>query len=235
MIIYPAIDIYEGQGVRLKKGKFNDVKVYGTPVELAQGFEKEGSDFLHIVDLNGARQDKNNNLNAIQAILNKTKMKVQLGGGIRDEKYAKALLAMGIEKIILGTAAIKNLDLIEALVAEYGDRIIVGIDAKEGKVAIEGWEEVSTMAALDLIKKLEKMGVKYVVYTDIAKDGMLAGPNFEIYEKLIQSCSLNIIASGGITDKDDLQKLEAIGVYGAIVGKALYESRINLKEVLSAD
>lgn len=232
MIIYPAIDIYEGKGVRLKKGKFDEVKVYGTPLDLAKMWEREGSKYLHIVDLNGARQDSNNNLNDIKEIIRSTSMKIQLGGGIRSLKYAEELLDTGVDKIILGTAAIKNISMIKELVAKYADRIIVGIDAKDGKVAVEGWEEVSSIDSLKLVKDLEDIGVKYVVYTDIAKDGMLSGPNFSVYEKLTINSSVNIIASGGITDEKDLIRLEAIGVYGAIVGKALYESRISLKEVL---
>lgn len=231
MIIYPAIDIYNGNVVRLRKGKFSEIVIYGTPIEVAKRWEYEGAEYLHLVDLNGARQD-GNNLLKIKEILENTNMKVQVGGGIRTLDYAFELLDMGVERIILGTVAIKNLDMLKILVDKYTDRVIVGIDAKDGIVAVEGWEEISGIDSIDLISKLEDIGVKYIVYTDISKDGMLSGPNFKVYEDLAKSTAVSIIASGGITIKEDLIRLREIGVYGAIVGKALYESRINLKEVL---
>ena len=234
MIIYPAIDIFNGDGVRLKKGKFSEVKVYGKPLELAKRWEEAGSKYLHVVDLNGARQ-VSNNIDFVKEIIKNTDLEIQFGGGIRSVEYAKRLLDLGIKRIILGTVAIKNIGMLKELINLYPDRIIVGIDAKDGKVAVEGWEEVSEIDSIDLFKKLEDIGVQYVVYTDIARDGMLTGPNFTVYEKLISESDINIIASGGITTPDDLIKLKEIGVYGSIVGKALYESKIDLKEVLNVD
>ena len=234
MIIYPAIDILDGKGVRLKKGKFNEVTVYGSPLDLSKRWEREGCKFLHIVDLNGAVQN-NNNLKDILEIKNNTNLSIQLGGGIRTLKYAKKILNLGIDKIIIATAAIKNFELLKSLVNEYGDRIIVGIDAKDQMVAVEGWKEISSIKSLDLIKKLEDIGIKYVVYTDISKDGMLQGPNFDIYKRLVKETNINIIASGGITTYEDVSKLRKIGVYGGIIGKSLYESIIDLKEIVDVN
>ncbi len=232
MIIYPAIDILDGNGVRLKKGKFNEVKVYGKPLELAKTWEKQGSDFIHIVDLNGAKQLYNNK-GCVLDIIKETNLEIQFGGGIRSIEYARELLKYGVKRIILGTVAIKDKSLLDELLEEYGDRIIVGIDAINGMVAVEGWREVSTVSSLDIIDDLIEKGVKYVVYTDISKDGMLQGPNFDVYRSIVTK-DIKVIASGGITTLEDVMNLREIGVYGAIIGKALYEKRIDLMEVLNA-
>lgn len=233
MIIYPAIDIYNSDAVRLKKGKFDEVTVYGKPVEVANRWQSEGSKYLHVVDLNGAIQE-GRNIVEIESIVKNTDLSIQCGGGIRSAEIAKTLLDLGVAKIILGTAAIKDKDLLVSLVNEYKERIIVGIDANSGKVAIEGWKEVSAMDSMTFIKELESIGVETIVYTDIAKDGMLEGPNFEVYEEIGKKSSIKVVASGGITVVEDLIKLKEIGVYGAIVGKALYEDRIDLKEAIDA-
>lgn len=234
MIIFPAIDIKDNKCVRLLQGDFDKVNIYGDdPSEMAKKWEDKGSQFIHIVSLNGARGEGNMNDESIKKILQTVNIPIQIGGGIREEKRVKELLDLGVNRVILGSMAVKNKELLEELVKKYKDKIVVSIDAKDGKVATEGWEEVSSVDSLQLCKELEEIGVKTIVYTDISKDGMMAGPNFDIYEKLSKETNLDIIASGGVTTIDDVTKLNSMNLYGAIIGKALYENKIELKEVLS--
>lgn len=232
MNIYPAIDIYNGQGVRLKKGDFNDMTIYGTPEVICEQWINDGATHLHIVDLNGARQS-GSNLETILKLVQQKKIKVQVGGGIRNLNIVKRLLEGGVDRVIIGTAAIKDWDFVETIIKDYPEKVVLGIDAKNGYVAVEGWEEATTTSALDFIEFLEQQGVKHIVYTDIAKDGMLSGPNFEVYEQLNKKATIKITASGGITTLSDVKKLKAIGVDGVIIGKSLYENKITLKEALS--
>lgn len=234
MIIFPAIDIKDNKCVRLLQGDFDKVNIYGDdPSEMAKKWEDKGSQFIHIVSLNGARGEGNMNDESIKKILQTVNIPIQIGGGIREEKRVKELLGLGVNRVILGSMAVKNKELLEELVKKYKDKIVVSIDAKDGKVATEGWEEVSSVDSLQLCKELEEIGVKTIVYTDISKDGMMTGPNFDIYEKLSKETNLDIIASGGVTTIDDVKKLNSMNLYGAIIGKALYENKIELKEVLS--
>lgn len=234
MIIFPAIDIKDNKCVRLLQGDFDKVNIYGDdPSEMAKKWEDKGSQFIHIVSLNGARGEGNMNDESIKKILQTVNIPIQIGGGIREEKRVKELLDLGVNRVILGSMAVKNKELLEELVKKYKDKIVVSIDAKDGKVATEGWEEVSSVDSLQLCKELEEIGVKAIVYTDISKDGMMTGPNFDIYEKLSKETNLDIIASGGVTTIDDVKKLNSMNLYGAIIGKALYENKIELKEVLS--
>lgn len=234
MIIFPAIDIKDNKCVRLLQGDFDKVNIYGDdPSEMAKKWEDKGSQFIHIVSLNGARGEGNMNDESIKKILQTVNIPIQIGGGIREEKRVKELLDLGVNRVILGSMAVKNKELLEELVKKYKDKIVVSIDAKDGKVATEGWEEVSSVDSLQLCKELEEIGVKTIVYTDISKDGMMTGPNFDIYEKLSKETNLDIIASGGVTTIDDVTKLNSMNLYGAIIGKALYENKIELKEVLS--
>lgn len=234
MIIFPAIDIKDNKCVRLLQGDFDKVNIYGDdPSEMAKKWEDKGSQFIHIVSLNGARGEGNMNDESIKKILQTVNIPIQIGGGIREEKRVKELLDLGVNRVILGSMAVKNKELLEELVKKYKDKIVVSIDAKDGKVATEGWEEVSSVDSLQLCKELEEIGVKTIVYTDISKDGMMTGPNFDIYEKLSKETNLDIIASGGVTTIDDVKKLNSMNLYGAIIGKALYENKIELKEVLS--
>lgn len=232
MIIYPAIDILDGQAVRLLKGNYNEVTVYGKPKDLSEQWMNSGSNNLHIVDLNGARQSGDNRT-SIYEILTQSKTFVQVGGGIRTLNQVVSYLEIGVSQIIIGTMAIKNPDLLQEIVNLYPDHITVGVDAKNGFVAVEGWEEVSSVDAVSWIKKLESQGVKRIVYTDISKDGTLAGPNFEMYKKVLKETSIEVIASGGISVLEDLLRLKEIGVHGVVVGKALYENRFTLEEALS--
>ncbi len=234
MIIFPAIDIKDNKCVRLLQGDFDKVNIYGDdPSEMAKKWEDKGSQFIHIVSLNGARGEGNMNDESIKKILQTVNIPIQIGGGIREEKRVKELLDLGVNRVILGSMAVKNKELLEELVKKYKDKIVVSIDAKDGKVVTEGWEEVSSVDSLQLCKELEEIGVKTIVYTDISKDGMMTGPNFDIYEKLSKETNLDIIASGGVTTIDDVKKLNSMNLYGAIIGKALYENKIELKEVLS--
>lgn len=234
MIIFPAIDIKDNKCVRLLQGDFNKVNIYGdNPSEMAKKWEEKGAEFIHIVSLNGARGEGNINDDSIKKIIQSVNIPIQIGGGVRDEKRIKDLLDMGVNRVIIGSMAVKNKELLKDLVKKYKEKIVVSIDAKNGKVAIEGWEEISSLDSIELCKELEEIGVKTIVYTDISKDGMMIGPNFHIYEKLSKETSLDIIASGGVTTLEDVKKLKLMNLYGAIIGKSLYENKIELKEALS--
>lgn len=231
MIIYPAIDILDGKAVRLFKGDYNKVTTYGRPSELAKKWRLSGSNHLHLVDLNGARQD-DDNVSTILYILKDKPAFVQVGGGIRTLKQVNRYLEIGVDQVIIGTMAIKNPKLLKSLVDQYPNQITVGVDAINGMVAVEGWEEVSSVDAIKWIKDLEQVGVKRIVYTDISKDGTLTGPNFDMYEKILKETTLEVIASGGIGVLNDLIRLKKIGLDGVVVGKALYEDRFTLEEAL---
>lgn len=234
MKLYPAIDLKEGQCVRLVQGDYNEVTVYGTsPCEMAKKWEALGGDYLHIVDLDGAKEGKAINGKAVEAIVAAINIPIELGGGIRTLDDIKVQLDRGVDRVILGSAAIKNKELVKEAIDRFGsDKIVVGVDAKGGQVAIEGWLEVTSTSALDFCKELEAMGVKTVIYTDIAKDGMMQGPNIEETRRLVEETNLEIIASGGVSSLTDLENLEKIHVHGAIIGKALYIGAIDLKEAV---
>lgn len=233
MIIFPAIDIKDNKCVRLLQGDFDKVNVYGNdPSLMAKKWEDKGAKFLHMVSLNGARGEGNVNDESIKKLLSTVNIPIQMGGGIRSKERVKELLDLGVDRVILGSVAIKDKDLLKDLISQYKEKIVVSVDAKNGKVATQGWEEVSDVNSLDFCKELEEMGVKTIVYTDISKDGMMIGPNFDIYEKLSKETNLDIIASGGVTSIEDVKKLKAMDLYGVIIGKSLYENKIDLKEVL---
>lgn len=234
MIIFPAIDIKDKKCVRLTQGDFDKVNVYGEdPSLMAKKWAGYGAEFIHVVNLNGSRDEVGINDETLAKVAKAVDVPIQVGGGIRDEKRAKELLDLGIDRVIVGTMAIENKELLKELIEKYGaDKIVVSIDAKNGKVATHGWEKVSDIDSVDLCKELEQIGVKTIVYTDISKDGMLEGPNFDIYKELSQKTSLDIIASGGVTSIYDVKRLLDMNMYGAIIGKALYDNRIDLKEVL---
>lgn len=233
MLIFPAIDIKDNKCVRLLQGDFDKVNVYGNdPSLMAKKWEDKGAKFLHIVSLNGARGEGNVNDESIKKLLSTVNIPIQMGGGIRSKERVKELLDLGVNRVILGSVAIKDKELLKDLISQYKEKIVVSVDAKNGKVAAQGWEEVSDVNSLDFCKELEEMGVKTIVYTDISKDGMMIGPNFDIYEKLSKETNLDIIASGGVTSIEDVKKLKAMDLYGVIIGKSLYENKIDLKEVL---
>ena len=234
MIIFPAIDIKDKKCVRLTQGDFDKVNVYGEdPSLMAKKWADDGAEFIHVLNLNGSRDEIGINDETLSKVAKSVDVPIQVGGGIRDEKRVKELLDLGINRVIVGTMAIENKELLKELIEKYkADKIVVSIDAKNGKVATHGWEKVSDIDSVDLCKELEQIGVKTIVYTDISKDGMLEGPNFDIYKELSQKTSLDIIASGGVTSIDDVKRLLDMNMYGAIIGKALYDNRIDLKEVL---
>ncbi|MDR2940155.1 MAG: 1-(5-phosphoribosyl)-5-[(5-phosphoribosylamino)methylideneamino]imidazole-4-carboxamide isomerase [Clostridiales bacterium] len=233
MIIFPAIDIIDGKCVRLKQGKFDDVTVFSDkPSLIARQWEDAGASFLHIVDLDGAKEGSSFNNGCIKEILGEINIPIQVGGGIRSINDIKEKINLGVSRVILGTAAIKEPGLVKEASRLFGDKIAVGIDAKNGYVAINGWQEISGKTAVDLCFELKGMGIKTVIYTDISKDGMMQGPNIETTKELIEKSGLNIIASGGISSYNDLVNVSKINAYGAIIGKALYEGSIDLKKAI---
>ncbi|MCX7709817.1 MAG: 1-(5-phosphoribosyl)-5-[(5-phosphoribosylamino)methylideneamino]imidazole-4-carboxamide isomerase [Clostridia bacterium] len=235
MILYPAIDMKDGKCVRLLQGRFDEVTVYSeNPVEMAEKWESTGAQYLHVVDLDGARSGEPKNLTVVSEIASKLKIPVQLGGGIRTMETIQSILGKGIERVILGTSAVKSPELVKEALKTYGNRIVIGIDAKDGMVAIEGWEKTSDFTAVDFAKKMRDLGAKTIIYTDIATDGMLAGPNLKAMEEIVKATGIDIIASGGVSKVEDIKNLKGTGVAGAIIGKALYTGNIDLKEALEA-
>lgn len=233
MIIYPAVDIKDGRCVRLRQGRYSDMTVFGDdPLEMALRWQRAGAHFLHVVDLDGARGQGKNNRELIGRIIRTLDIPVQTGGGIRTMEDIDEVLSLGAARVILGTAAVSEPGLVGQAVSRYGSRIAVGIDAKNGMVAIEGWEKTSPYTAVEFARHMEKLGVETIIYTDVAKDGMLTGPNFEAMNEMQRAVSMAVIASGGISCMDDLIRLKQIGVAGAIVGKAIYTGAIDLQEAL---
>lgn len=239
MIIFPAIDLKEGQCVRLVQGRREDKTVYSnSPGEMARSFEQQGAQYLHVVDLDGAFEGEPRNLQAIAEIAAAIKIPFQVGGGLRTRADVARLLELGASRVIIGTRAVHNPLFMQELLEEYGsERILLGIDAHDGMVAMEGWLEKSTLDAFKFGQTMGHLGVKTAVYTDIARDGLLQGPNLPAIEQMVRSSGLNIIASGGVSTVENitaLKELEPQGLVGAIVGKALYEGKISLAVALAA-
>jgi phosphoribosylformimino-5-aminoimidazole carboxamide ribotide isomerase len=234
MKLFPAIDIKNGQCVRLKQGSFKEVLVYSdTPLGIAQQWEAYGASFIHIVDLDGALVGHSVNDEVIRSIVENVKIPVQVGGGLRTIKDIDNKLSLGVNRVIIGTKAVNEPAFIKDVIATFGaDRIVVGIDAKDGMAAPEGWEKVSKSSAISLALQMKEYGIKTIVYTDIARDGMLQGPNISYTGKMVEETGLNIIASGGISSMKDLEMVQQINAYGAIIGKALYEEKIDLKQAV---
>lgn len=234
MVIFPAIDIQEGKCVRLLKGDFATVEqVADDPVETALAFKAAGAKWLHMVDLDGAKTGLQPNKMLFLEIAQKTELRIQLGGGIRDCATAISYLENGIERVIIGSSAVKNPRMVADLVKDYGDRIIVGIDAKNGVPQTEGWLTQSRSNFLSLARLMQEIGVRHIIYTDIAKDGTLEGPNLADLKKLKNSVKLNIIASGGISNIADIEALKKLQLYGAVCGKSLYKKTLDLKEAIA--
>lgn len=234
MHILPAIDLKDNKIVRLSQGDYDQVKIYSDDVaKQAENFKKDGAKYLHIVDLDGAKEGTPLNQKAISEILSVNDLFFQIGGGIRDEKRIYDYLELGINRVILGTIATKDPKFVEDMVRKYGDAIAVGVDAKDEMVATHGWIENSGINSFDFCKQMSEIGVSTIIYTDISKDGMLSGCNMQAYEKLTKIKELQIIASGGVSSMEEIKKLKEIGCYGAIVGKAIYEGKVNLLEALS--
>ena len=235
MQIFPATDILGGKVVRLTKGDYNQVKIYAdSPAEMALEFMKDGATNLHMVDLDGAKDGAPVNFDAIKEAAQIKDLFIEVGGGIRDMKRIEDYLNLGGKRVILGTAAIRNYPFVEEAVKKFGKAVAVGVDAKDGFVAVSGWQETTSVKSVEFCKKLRDTGVSTVIYTDISKDGMLSGTNLEIYKELSEIKGLDIVASGGITFAHEIETLRDMNIYGAIVGKAVYEGRLSLKDALKA-
>ncbi len=234
MLILPAIDLRDGKCVNLVQGRAGEETIFSDqPVEMAQKWQQGGAEYLHLVDLDGAFNAVSDNLHIVKEIVEMLQIPVQLGGGIRTMERLDAVLALGVTRAILGTAALKNPSLVEAACKKYGSRVAVGIDAKDGLVATEGWLDVSEKPALAFASEMTNAGVQTIIYTDIKSDGMLQGPNLDTTEAIADTVSANVIASGGITSIQDVQALKEIEVHGAIVGRALYTGALDLKVAIS--
>lgn len=233
MILLPAIDLYEKKVVRLTRGDYAQMTVYNDdPVAQAKLFQDAGAQWLHTVDLEGAKGGSTPNYSVIEAICKDTNLKVEIGGGIRSLDTIQKYLDAGVERVILGTKAVTDPAFLEESLDKFGSHIAVGVDIKDGKIAIKGWLETAQDSVEDFFTKLCKLGVSTVICTDVSKDGMLAGTNIDLYRQLSQKFSLDLIASGGVSSQEDLARLKELGLYGAILGKALYTGALDLKAAL---
>ena len=233
MIIFPAIDIKDGRCVRLTQGKFDQVRIYNdNPAEVARLWESMGAKYIHLVDLDGAKDGSPASRDMVKSVIDAVDIPVQVGGGIRSLERADQLIELGARRIILGTAAVNDRELTRTIAERYPGRTAVSVDAVNGMAAVNGWAKVSDTDVLDICTFMQEIGINTLIYTDILMDGMLKGPNFGEYERLMRETSLDIIASGGVTTKEDITRLAQMGIYGAIVGKALYDEKIDLKEAI---
>ena len=235
MILYPAIDLVGGKAVRLYKGDYARMTVYSDdPVSVAKEFQNAGATRMHLVDLEAAKSGAPENAATIRAIAENTDLFLEVGGGIRTMQTLEAYLDLGVDRAILGTAAVTDPQFLEAAVEKYGDKVAVGVDLKDGYVAIKGWTQVSDLTAEAFFEKMEALGVKTVICTDISRDGAMKGTNRELYRALSKKFSIDLIASGGVSDLEDILALKAMGLHGAIIGKAYYTGAIDLKQALEA-
>lgn len=233
MIILPAVDIMGGKPVRLYKGDFSTAgQVAENALDTAREFEKAGAEWIHMVDLDGSLQKKRVNTDIFLSVAENTSLKVELGGGIRTMQDIEFYLSGGISRVILGSVALKDPQLVKEAAGEFGNKIAVGIDAKNGYAAAEGWTQTSDIYFTELAKKMEQFGVETIIFTDISKDGTLSGPNLAQLEEIDHAVSCNIIASGGITNIEDIKALKSLSLYGAICGKSIYSGTLDLKEAL---
>lgn len=233
MIIYPAIDLRGGKAVRLTKGDYDQMKVYNDdPASVAESFRTAGATHLHVVDLDGARLGIPQNAETIRS-LTAAGLFTEVGGGIRDEKRICEYLDSGVARVILGTVAVRNFGFVEEMARKYGEKIAVGVDAKDGYVAVSGWEETTQLTGVDFCRRLRDAGVMTVIYTDIGRDGCLAGANLPLYQELSDIEGLDVIASGGVSFESDVTALCGMNIHGAIIGKALYEGKLNLERCIA--
>ncbi len=233
MILFPAIDLYEKKAVRLYKGDYAQMTVYSdNPLSVAKDFERAGASAVHLVDLEGAKLGATPNADVVEAIVKNTGLFTEIGGGIRDLATVDKYISLGVNRVILGTAAVENPAFLKEAVAKYGDKIAVGADVRDGMIAIKGWVEKSAVTLYDFLDNLQSIGVKTVICTDISKDGAMNGTNLELYASLSQKYDLQITASGGVSTLDDVKKLAAMNLYGAIIGKAYYTGEIDLKKAI---
>lgn len=235
MKIFPAIDLYGGKAVRLYKGNYAEMTVYSdNPLNVAWDFEAAGAEHIHMVDLEGAKDGTTPNLETVCRIAKETSLFTEIGGGIRSIETVDLYLKNGVDRVILGTAAVKDEEFLKSAVQKYGEKIAVGADIKDGFVAVKGWTENSEYTCFDFCRKMENIGVKTIICTDISKDGAMQGTNRALYKELSEKFSLDIIASGGVSSLDDVRALKGMGLYGAIIGKAYYIGAVDLKEALEA-
>ena len=235
MYIYPAIDLYGGKAVRLYKGDYAQMTVYSEdPVSVAKGFAAAGASRIHLVDLEGAKLGKPANLDTIAGIVEATGLFAQVGGGIRDMETVESYLSIGVSRVILGTAAVTNPAFLREALAKYGDQIAVGVDLKDGYVAIKGWTETSGLKAEEFFGKMQSLGVKTIICTDISRDGAMKGTNRELYRELAEKFSIDLIASGGVSGMEDVTALARMRLHGAIIGKACYIGAVDLKQAVEA-
>ncbi|MBQ7638522.1 MAG: 1-(5-phosphoribosyl)-5-[Clostridia bacterium] len=235
MIIFPAIDLFEKKAVRLYKGRYDEMTVYSdNPPEIALDFKKQGASHVHIVDLEGAKYGSTPNFEVVCAIKEQSGLFCEVGGGVRSEETVEKYISAGIDRVILGTAAVEDEDFLISCVKKYGDKIAVGADVKDGFVAVKGWLETSRINVFDFFQRMQNIGVKTVICTDISKDGAMKGTNHELYKRLSESFGVDLTASGGVSSMDDVIRLSKLGIYGAIIGKAYYTGAITLSEAVRA-
>lgn len=235
MYILPAIDLYDGCAVRLLRGDYAQMTTYSRdPAAVARGFAAAEAEWLHLVDLEGAKSGGTPNADTVSAIASAGGLKIEIGGGVRSVEVIERYLSLGVSRVILGTAAITEPALLESAAKAYGAQLAVGVDLRDGKVAIRGWTETSAMEGMDFIARLEQLGIGTVIVTDISRDGAMKGTNLDLYRSLKEKFSLNVIASGGVSSLADVRALGQIGVYGAILGRALYTGDLVLEEALAA-
>ena len=233
MILFPAIDLYEKKAVRLYKGDYANMTVYSdNPIEIARDFEACGCTHIHMVDLEGAKDGTTPNLAIVEQVVRETSLFVEIGGGIRNMETVERYLNAGVSRVILGTAAVNDEAFLREAVRQYGNKIAVGADVKDGYIAIKGWLETSAVTLEDFLRKMESMGVRNVICTDISKDGAMKGTNLALYKALSEKFRLDITASGGVSSMEDIRQLRQMDLYGAIIGKAYYTGAIDLKEAL---
>ncbi|MDE7390772.1 MAG: 1-(5-phosphoribosyl)-5-[(5-phosphoribosylamino)methylideneamino]imidazole-4-carboxamide isomerase [Lachnospiraceae bacterium] len=234
MNIFPAIDLIDGCAVRLFKGDYNQKTVYSnSPVDVAKSFTAAGAEYIHIVDLDGAKDGSNANIEVVRNIVKESGLKAEIGGGIRSMEAVEKYLDLGVMRVILGTAAVTDTDFLKKAVSTYGEKVAVGVDIKDGRVAIKGWTQVSQLGCFEFCRQLEDIGVKTVICTDISKDGVMSGTNIELYKQLSAEFNMDIVASGGVSNIDNVRTLAEMNMYGAILGKALYTGAIDLKEAIA--
>ena len=230
MLIFPAIDLYGGKAVRLYKGDYQQMTVYSEqPLSVARDFEKKGAEWVHLVDLEGAKNGTTPNISIVSEIANKTSLNCEIGGGIRDMETVERYFNAGVSRVILGTAAVTDEDFLCSAVWKYGEKIAVGVDIKDSMVAIKGWIEKSEYNAFDFCKKMQNIGVKTIICTDISKDGAMKGANHALYRELSEKFNMQLVASGGVSSMEDVEKLAGLNIYGAIIGKAYYTGAIDLE------
>jgi phosphoribosylformimino-5-aminoimidazole carboxamide ribotide isomerase len=234
MKLFPAIDLIGGEAVRLLQGDYDKKTVYSAdPVSVALGFKEAGAEYIHVVDLDGAKSGGTPNFETVKSIIRESGLNVEIGGGIRSREVIDRYIEAGAYRVILGTVSVTDPGFTESMVREYGEKIAVGVDIKDGLVAIKGWTEVSEKSCFGFCQELQNMGVKTVICTDISKDGLLSGTNIQLYGELISKFKMDFTASGGLSSIEDVIKLRDMGMYGAILGKALYTKNIDLKEAVS--